>query len=30
MKGEFVDIYCNLIIEAIICWYLQHYWLVRR
>jgi len=30
MKGEFVDIYCNLMIEAIICCDLQYFWLVRR
>ena len=30
LKGEFIDIYCNVIIEAIICCYLHHDWLVRR
>ena len=30
LKGECIDNYCNVIVEAIICCYLHHGWLVRR
>jgi len=27
MEGEFIDIYCNFMIDAINCCYLQYFWL---